>query len=151
MARRLTEIGIVNGQPWGSLIYIEGILDIHAECIAKFGGDATPDPAEGCVERSLGAAWNAELYAGSEDAIEGLCFAGCMLFSLIKNHCFIDGNKRVGWAACMEALRSLGLTINASDEEAEKLCLDVITGEGSIKNAVDVSLWLAPRLEALPE
>jgi hypothetical protein len=62
----------VNGEPSSDLVSIEGILNIHAECIARFGGDATPDPVEGCVERSLGAAWSAELYAGSEDSIRGL-------------------------------------------------------------------------------
>lgn len=60
-------------------------------------------------------------------------------------------NKRVAWAACMEVLRSLGLTIGATDDEAERFCIDVITGSGSVKNAVDICIWLAPRLEALPE
>jgi hypothetical protein len=71
-------------QPWGELISIEEVSELHAEGIARFGGDGTPDPVDGCVERSLGAAWNAELYAGSEDAIVGLCFAGCLLFYFDK-------------------------------------------------------------------
>ncbi len=46
-------------------------------------------------------------------------FRGCLLYYLMKNHCFVDGNKRVGWAACMEVLRALGLTVTATDKEAE--------------------------------
>jgi len=138
-------------QPWDHLISMDKILDIHSECIAQFGGDNTPEAKDGCVEGSLGAGWNAELYSGSEEATAGLCFAGCILFYLVKNHCFVDGNKRVAWASCMEILRSLGLTIRASDDEAETFCVEVITGAGNVKRAVDVCIWLAPRLEALPE
>jgi death-on-curing protein len=151
MGRRSQEAGKVIEQPWARFVSFEEVLDIHAECIKLFGGDATPTPKDGCVEGSLGAAWNAELYSGAEDSTEGLCFAGCVLFYLVKNHCFVDGNKRVAWAACMEALRSLGLTVAATDDEAETFCLEVITGTGPVRSAVDVCLWLAPRLEAVPD
>lgn len=136
-------------QPWGGLASRESICDLHAEGIARYGGDGTPEPSEGCVEKSLGAAWNAELYAGAEGGVRGLCFAGCLMFYLIENHCFVDGNKRVGWASCMEALRGLGLTITATDDEVEQFCGDIVNG--SIENAVDVSVWLADRLIELPE
>jgi death-on-curing protein len=80
----------------------------------------------------------------------GLCFAGCLLYYLVKNHCFIDGNKRVGWAACMEVLRALGLTVNATDAEVEGFCLAILDKDSEVaRNAVDVSAWLAPRLIAL--
>jgi len=134
-------------QPWADLVLIDEVLVIHAECIRRFGGDS-PEPKEGCVEGSLGAAWNAELYSGSQEALQDLCFAGCLLFYLVRNHCFVDGNNV---SHGMEILRSLGLTVNATDEEAEMFCLDVITGRGLVKKAVDVCLWIAPTLEALPD
>jgi death-on-curing protein len=138
----------VSEQPWDVHISTDIVLQLHAEAIARFGGDSSPQPIEGCVDKSLGAAWNAELYAGPEGAVNGLCFSGCLMFYLIKNHCFVDGNKRVGWAASMEVLRSMGLTIVVDDDAAEKFCLDII--QGAIANAVDVSLWLADKLVALP-
>jgi death on curing protein len=138
----------VSTDPWSHLIVTETISEIHSECIARFGGDPTPNAEEGCVERSIGAAWNAELYLENSDAKPGLCFAGCLLFYLIKNHCFVDGNKRVGWAVCMEVLRSLGLTVKATDQEVEKYCVAIIEGS-EVKTALDVSSWLALRLEAL--
>jgi death-on-curing protein len=141
----------VSGQPWSHLITFDAVCEIHNACIKRFGGDPSSDPTPGCVEGSVGNAWNAELYAGNQEAIEGLCFAGCLLFYLVKNHCFIDGNKRVAWASCMEVLRSLGLTISATDEESDEFCLNVITGGGVVKMATDVCVWLAPRLEALPD
>ncbi len=78
-------------QPWEDLITMDTIVDLHGELIDRYGGDKT-GPRAGCVEGSLGAAWNAELYTAAEDAVRGLCFAGCLLFYLLKNHCFIDGN-----------------------------------------------------------
>jgi len=111
----------MSAEPWAHLISAEAILKIHSESIARFGGDPTETAKEGCLERSAGAAYSSELYLENPEAEEGLCFAGYLLYYLIKNHCFIDGNKRVGWAACMEVLRSLGLTVTATDDEIEEL------------------------------
>jgi death on curing protein len=134
--------------PWADLISSKVICELHTEGLLQFGGLPTPIPPMACIDGSLGAAWNAELYAGSDHAIPGLCFSGCLLYYLNMNHCFVEGNKRVAWAACLEVLRQLGLTVNASDDEAEQLFVDIMSS--SIKNAIDVSLWLAQRLEALP-
>jgi prophage maintenance system killer protein len=140
----------MNTEPWSHLISTEVILKIHSECIERFGGDSTSAARDGCIERSTGAAWSAELYLENPDAVFGLCFAGCLLFYLMKNNCFVDGNKRVGWAACMEVLRVLGLTITATQEEVESFCLAILDKDSTIaRNAVDVSAWLAPRLVAL--
>jgi hypothetical protein len=48
----------------------------------------------------------------------------------------------------MEVLRMLGLTINATDDEAEQFCLDIISG--TVKHAIDVVSWIAKRLEEFP-
>lgn len=141
-----------DARPWAHLITREAVQDIHSDCIAQFGGDSTPQAREGCVEASIGAAWTAELYAGENES-GGLCFAGSLLYYLVKNHCFVDGNKRVGWAACMEVLRSLGITVNATDDEIEALVTGIASGRSSeradVEQAVDVTTWLAPRLQGL--
>ena len=139
----------MSAEPWDGLVSLASIVELHGEAISRYGGDGTPTPHDGCVEKSLGAAWNAELYAGPDGGVPGLCFAGCLLYYLIKNHCFIDGNKRVAWATSMEVLRGLGVTIDATDDAAEQFCLDVISG--TVGDAVDVAAWLADRLVALPE
>jgi death on curing protein len=138
----------VSTVPWQHLISVQVIQELHDENIRRFGGNPSPSPIPGCIEASLGAAWNAELYAGIDNAIPGLCFGGCLLYYLHMNHCFVDGNKRVAWAAWMEVLRSLGFMVNATDDEVEQLFLDIINE--SIKNAVDVVFWLAPKLDSPP-
>lgn len=140
----------MSAEPWASFISVEAVVQIHKDCVARFGGDQTESPLRGCVERSLGAAWNAELYSEDTDAVKGLCFAGCLLYYLAKNNCFVDGNKRVGWASCMEVLGKLGLTIEATEEEGQEFCLAMLSPDSAVaRNAIDVAGWLAPRLIAL--
>ena len=134
-------------EPWTRLISIEEILELYDLAIEKHGGEHSK-PKEGCLEGSLGAAWNAELYTESDDSIPGLCFAGSLVYYLILNHCFIDGNKRIAWAAAMEILRAKSLTVGVSDDDAEDYCIGIINGK--VERAVDVATWLAPRLEAFP-
>jgi death-on-curing protein len=139
---------VIPQEPWNRLITVDDILELYEEGIRRYGGDFS-QPTAGCVEGSLGAAYNAELYAQSEDSKCGLCFAGCLLFYLTQNHCFTDGNKRIGWMAAAEVLRRLGLTIKATDDEANLFCLKIACGE--IGKATDVPLWLAQRLEEYTE
>ena|SRR5437762_1838915 len=138
-------------EPWTDWITATQIKSLHDEGIRQHGGKNSSPPEKGCLERSLGAAYNAELYSmpevESETIISGLCFCGYLLFYLIQNNCFIDGNKRVGWTSSMYVLLGLGLTLDVSDEEAEQLCLQV--AEGKIRKGEDVVYWIAERLKAL--
>jgi death on curing protein len=131
--------------PWADLITLDTVVELHGELIARYGGE-TSAPRSGCIEGSIGAAWNAELYTAAEGSQPGLCFSGCLLFYLLKNHCFIDGNKRIAWAACMEILRVLGLTIDMAQDKAEEYCLGII--EDKAVSATDISFWIARNVKA---
>ena len=52
-----------------------------------------------------------------------------MGFSLIANHPFVDGNKRIGHAALETFLVLNGLEVVASVDEQESLILSVAAGE----------------------
>ena len=74
-----------------------------------------------------------ELYPSLVEKSAGLCF------SLVRNHPFVDGNKRVGHAA-METLRVLnGFEIDASSDEQEQLVLALAAGQLSREDLVG---WL---------
>jgi death-on-curing protein len=139
-----------NPQPWDELITIDRIVWLHTEDINRFGGGHS-DPKTGCVEGSAGGAYNAGLYNAKNDppeAIEiALAFAGYLLFYLAKNHCFVDGNKRVAWSACMEVLGALGLTLDADQEVAEEF-VDAVVND-RIDNGHDVVLWLEEHLVSI--
>lgn len=134
-------------EPWSELISVGLVMELRDEGIRRYGGIlATKPPAE-CVAGSLGAAWSAGLYREPEEARRGLCFAGHVLFYLAKNHCFTEGNKRAAWAAAIEILARLGLTVTATTDEAWELIDAVIAGR--IANADHVIIWLSGRLEVL--
>ncbi len=73
------------------------------------------------------------LYAG---VIEKAAALG---FSLIKNHPFVDGNKRVGHAAMETFLILNGYEIQACVEEQEAVVLKVAAGE---MGRVELVTWL---------
>ena len=62
--------------------------------------------------------------------------AGALGFSLIQNHPFLDGNKRVGHAAIVAFLRLNGQRLATSVDEAERMILGVASGELSREQLV---------------
>jgi death-on-curing protein len=65
--------------------------------------------------------------------------AAAYLFHLVKNHPFIDGNKRAGLACCLVFLRLNGHRIRATDDAVVNLVVGV--AEGRIAKA-EVAVFL---------
>lgn len=63
-----------------------------------------------------------ELYPTLVDKAAALCF------SLVLNHPFVDGNKRIGHAVMEITLKINGYELNASDDEQEQVILDLASG-----------------------
>jgi death on curing protein len=55
--------------------------------------------------------------------------AAAYLFHLVKNHPFVDGNKRIGFVASYIFLRLNGIVVTADNDDFEKLTLDVAQGK----------------------
>ena len=53
--------------------------------------------------------------------------AAAYLIGLVGNHAFINGNKRIGFAACSTFLRMNGYQLTLTQEEAVELTLSVAT------------------------
>jgi death-on-curing protein len=136
-------------QPWDHLISYDEVLSLYAESIARYGGEGSA-PKLGCVEQTLGNAYSAELYSNSQSSL-GLVFSGYLLFYLIRDHCFIDGNKRIGWVCAMRVLASLGLTVDVTQEGATSLCFRIAdsTSRDAINDGSQVVIWIAERLEPI--
>jgi death-on-curing protein len=71
--------------------------------------------------------------------------AAALCFSLVANHPFIDGNKRVGHAAMETFLILNGREIDAPADEQERLMLDVASGQIDRTQLTD---WLRHHLGA---
>ena len=71
--------------------------------------------------------------------------ASALGYSLIKNHPFLDGNKRTGHAAMEVFLLLNGFEIQSSVDEQERIVLQVASGEMDRESFV---LWLRDHVVA---
>lgn len=87
-----------------------------------------------------------QTFAGTELHLTVAQKAAALGFSLITNHSFVDGNKRVGHAAMETFLVLNGYEINAEVDEQERVVLQVASGE---IGRAELHNWLAGHLSAL--
>jgi death-on-curing protein len=87
---------------------------------------------------------------GGEDLYPDLASkAAALMPSLVLNHPFVDGNKRIGVAAAELFLEYNGQGLNAADEELEAVTMSV--AEGKLE-AEALAIWIRQRLlELSPE
>ena len=91
----------------------EVALAIHEQSLALHGGSAGMRD-EGLLESALGRPQN--LFAYEQPDIHTL--AAAYAAGIIRNHPFIDGNKRTGFVVCAVFLERNGYELLASEEEA---------------------------------
>jgi len=75
--------------------------------------------------------------------------AALLVYSLIDNHPFSDGNKRVAFLALFDFLELNGWGINARVEEYEEWGLRMAGDKPPKMTAEEFEILLAPRLEEL--
>lgn len=86
---------------------------------------------------------------GGEDLYPTLIEKAAALgFSLIMNHPFIDGNKRVGFLAMDSMLMANGMTIDVDANEGERMILAIAAGEATREELVE---WLRKFTATLDE
>lgn len=103
---------------------LEALLVLHAEQLAEHGG-AEGVRDQGLLESALARPRNAFAY-GERDLIAlGALYAA----GVVRNHPFVDGNKRAGFLAAYAFLFVNGLEIEASEGEVVVQCLALAAGE----------------------
>ena len=70
--------------------------------------------------------------------------AAALMHSLVMNHPFVDGNKRMGVAAAELFLELNGFRLDASDKDLEELTLSIARGE---LDAESLGIWFRQRVE----
>ncbi|MEP6591966.1 MAG: type II toxin-antitoxin system death-on-curing family toxin [Gemmatimonadota bacterium] len=101
------------------------VLDLHRRVMEASGG-ATGLRDLGLLEAAI--AQPRQSFAGSELYPTMSDKAAAIGFSLIQNHPFVDGNKRVGHAAMEVMLVLNGMELDAMIDESEQLILGVASG-----------------------
>ena len=120
-----------------TLLTLDEVLAIHAHQIQRYGGRrGLRDRA--LLESALGMPLAS--FAGVELHTTIAEKAAAYLFHLVKNHPFIDGNKRVGLACCLVFLRLSDARIVATDEELVDLVIGVASGT---RSKADIAVFLA--------
>jgi death on curing protein len=111
---------------------LDEVLEIHRDQIARYGGsDGIRDL--GLLQSALAmprAGADGQFFHG--DLFE---MAAAYLFHVVKNHPFIDGNKRVGAMTAFVFLSLNGVTLQATDAAYERIVLSVAKGRAD-KSAV---------------
>ena len=122
-------------------VAVEVVLSVHAALIAKYGGIGGVRDA-GLLESALARPPNLLAYA--EPTLFELAAAYCA--GVVRNHPFIDGNKRVGLAVADIFLQLNGHEIMASEPEAVFMIRDLAAGE---IDEAGLAAWIAASVEAV--
>ena len=116
------------------------VLEIHRELIALSGGSPGVRDLDG-VESAL--AQPKATFDGAELNPSIAEKAAAMAYSLINNHPFIDGNKRIGHAAMEVFLVLNGHELKADVDDAEQIILGVAAGA---KSRLELLTWITEHL-----
>lgn len=119
---------------------VQSVLVMHEEQLAEHGGGAGVRDL-GLLDSALARPRNARSY-GEEDliALGALYAAGIM-----RNHPFVDGNKRTGFLAAYAFLYVNGLEIVADEAEVVVHCLALAASE---IDEGEYASWLRENVQA---
>ncbi len=102
------------------------LVSLHHRIIEQSGG--------GVGVRDMGLAESAlaqpKMTFGGEELYPTIPVkAAALCFSLVMNHPFVDGNKRMGHAAMETFLMMNGFELNADVDDSERVILQLATGQ----------------------
>ena len=108
-----------------SFLTLEDVLALHDELIQRYGG--TPGLRDaGLLEASLAmpqAGFGSQYFHEFPHEM-----AAAYLFHLVRNHAFIDGNKRVALACAILFFKINHVPYSITEEEAVELTLGTASG-----------------------
>ncbi|MFY7787494.1 MAG: type II toxin-antitoxin system death-on-curing family toxin [Thermoflexibacteraceae bacterium] len=121
------------------MIDYQEVLEIHQVLIREFGGSQGVRDENGlksALERPFSGFGETEFYQSPEEK------AGAILESIVKNHPFIDGNKRTGYVLMRLVLMNFGKDIKALQDEKYDFVIAVASGQLDFQQIVT---WIKQR------
>jgi death-on-curing protein len=118
------------------MISVEQALIIHKQVIEKYGGAIglrDSDGLKSALARPFQTFDKKELYTSAFEK------AAAIGESIILNHPFVDGNKRMGYILMEAILRFEGYKINAIDSELYVFIISIAEGKKTFK---EITEWL---------
>ena len=114
----------------------ENVILLHS-ILSQKAGSAAGVREIGLLESAIESAYQTfdgqELYPTTEEKGARMCF------SLISNHAFVDGNKRIGVLALMTFLELNGAKISPTNEEIIRMGLGLAEGKVGYE---ELLLWV---------
>jgi death-on-curing protein len=96
---------------------------------------------ESAINRPFGGFGDTAFYPSPEEK------AAAILESIVKNHPFLDGNKRTGYALMVVILAQNGRGIAAMEDEKYDFVIEVASGMLDFEQIVE---WIRTHLQVLP-
>ena len=112
----------------------EKVLLLHKLITEETGGDPSlRDVAllNSALESAFATFDGVELYPSKEE--KGARIA----FSLISNHAFVDGNKRIGMYVLLTFLETNGIKIRPTNDEVARVGLAIASGKMTCEELLD--------------
>ena len=112
----------------------EQILILHSHLIKETGGsDGVRDNnlLESAIETPFQSFGGIELYPSIQEKAVRLGYG------LIKNHCMVDGNKRIGAHGMLVLLAINGVELSYTQKELYEVILDVAAGKQEYEDLLD--------------
>ena len=122
-------------------IELDEVLQIHERAIRQYGGSFELRDMGG-LESSL--ATPKQTMFGDELYPDLTSKAAILIFLLVKNHPFVDGNKRTGFLCLLRFLQLNGCMLAATNDELYGFTLDVATSKLD-KDAIEV--WIRAHIQ----
>jgi len=124
---------------------LDEVLELHRRIIQESGG------AHGVAERGMleSAVAQPRMAFGGRDVYTSVIEKAAALgFSLVMNHPFVDGNKRVGHAAMETFLVLNGHELSAPIDEQERAILKLAASQMTREEFTE---WVSTHTRAKPE
>lgn len=112
------------------------VLEIHKDQVARYGGAPGIRDIE-LLKSATG--MPSATYGGQFLHTDIYEMAAAYLFHLVKNHPFVDGNKRVGAVAALVFLALNGFDFDASEDDFAEMVLSVARSE---RDKTDVAVFI---------
>ena len=120
---------------------IQEVIELHGRLLQQSGGaDGIRDWS--ALESSV--AQPHQTFGGEELYPSLASKAAALGFFLVRNHPFVDGNKRIGHAALEVTLVLNGFELNASVDEQEQIVLALASGTVSRE---EFATWVTQHLK----
>jgi len=125
------------------MITVEQAIKIHEILIEKFGGaKGLRDLA--LLESALSRPY--QTFGGAELHQDEFQKAAAIIESLLINHPFIDGNKRIGFVVMRLVLLEHGWQLNATQEEKYQFVMLIASGKTDFDGILN---WIKSKTERI--